>query len=285
MRKQVLFSVLIFLIVISILGFALSPTGFAISQTQIDQNYLEDLRLKAEVECLQNSQCSEGFECVANECVDKKEIDVCQNMGLSLSARRLEIGDSINSVVGVIVEGDLPYLLPHGKIVKIENDEAVIYLYEQMIWIGDNKVKEKDGDFILDTEEFVYKYSLVFSKNVDFSSKNIQGQVLRILGEEYIIGSGSDNSAIELISNDKTIKLEDGKKVKTGFLKSAEETLVNIIKNEKGIAKFDIIFSLEEENKNIKTAENYINPFFDSIKFDFNSVNEGFVDAHVGGNC
>ena len=83
MRKQLLFSVLVLLIVISMLGFSLTQTGFVISQEQIDQDYLEDLRLKAEVECLQNSQCSEGFECVANECIDKGKIDVCQNMGLS----------------------------------------------------------------------------------------------------------------------------------------------------------------------------------------------------------
>ena len=110
MKKGVLSGVLLAVAVVVILTVLFFPkTGFAVKP--IDATHLEELRLKAEVGCLQNSQCSEGSECVNNVCVNKNEIDICKEVSLSTTVKRLQTGDSINSAKKTLSESDLHYLI------------------------------------------------------------------------------------------------------------------------------------------------------------------------------
>jgi len=264
-------------------------TGFSIHQST-DEEYLENLRLKTKVGCLQNSQCSDGFECVENECVDKDDIDVCKKVKLSSGARKLEVGDSINSIKSVFTDGRLPYLLSDGEIVEIVDNELIEYFYVQAIFIGDNKIKKENENYVIDSEGDIFTYKLIFSRGVDFSSENIQGQVLRILGEEYVIDSKSDNSKIILVLDNKKIKLEDGKKakIKKGlFFNDLEGNFVKITKGEEEkVIMFEIGFNIEDKDeKNLKIKESYNEAVFDDIEFSFDNMNYGFADVKVGGRC
>jgi hypothetical protein len=274
MKKGVMIIILLVLITALALGFILPKTGFIISQNDIiDKNYLESLRVNVDVECLQNSQCSEDYECVANSCIDKKEINLCVERSLSLPVRRLEVGEPINSEVEAITKDTLPFLLPDGELVKIVDDKAIEYFYKQAIFVGANKIEKENEDYFIKEEnnEPLYTYKLYFSNGVDFSDKNIQGQTLRILGKEYIIGSKSTNSEVYLVSDGNILKLENSKDVK-------------ITTDEKGdIDKIEILYFLQNE---MKISESNIDSMFNSIKLSFNSVDKnGFVDATIGGNC
>jgi len=112
-RKRVLMVIVVCLTIISLSFVVFSQTtitGFSVHQPT-DGEYLENLRLKTKVGCLQNSQCSDGFECVENECVDRGDIDICKKVKLSSPTRKLKYGDSINSIKEVLTDWDLPYLL------------------------------------------------------------------------------------------------------------------------------------------------------------------------------
>lgn len=292
-NNALLRNVLIVLLSLIVLSFILSKTGFAIYQASaISEEYLETLRLKANVECLQNSQCLEGYECMNTKCVNIDSVNLCPDTSLSTSATPLKVGDSINSGKRVLSYSDLPYLLADGRIVEIVNNETIEYLYSPAILIKDSKIEKENGNYVIkqksNSEVLVYRFS--FSKNVDFSSKSMKGQALRILGKEYVIGDDSTNSAIYLIADKEKIELESGGNVRIGtFSKAVEGTSVNMLKDERGIAMFEIIFKMQGNINNNKysigTGEKYIDPVFNTVKLSFNNVNNEFADIRIGGNC
>ncbi len=142
MKRGILFLGMLVLVIVSIIFIILPKINLTGFTTQsIDASQLEELRLKAEVECLQNSQCPEGFGCVGNVCVDEKEIDVCQDFKLYSGGTRLGVGQPINSVKEVLTDGQLPYLLSDGEIVEDVNGKLIEYFYIQVILIGENKIE------------------------------------------------------------------------------------------------------------------------------------------------
>jgi len=293
MKKRLLIGVLTSTIVLIILILVILPkstiTGFSIYQNTVNEEFLDTLKIKAGVECLKNSQCSEGYGCVDNKCVEESKIDVCKRIKLSGGARKLKQGDSMNSIKSVFTDGQLPYLLSDGEIVEIVDDKLIEHFYIQAIFIGDNTIEKENDNYVINNSAGnVFTYKLIFSKGVDFSSKNIQGQVLRILGKEYVIDSKSDNSEIILVSDNKKLKLEDGKKtkVKRGlFFSEVKGNFVKINKGEGGkVIGFEIGFDMDE--KKLKVKESYKESVFEGVKISFDDVNDyGFADVKVGGRC
>ena len=205
MNKNLFFSAIFIILTLSFV-LSYSFTGFSVLQeASIGESYLEELRLNAEVECLQNSQCSENQECVDNECLSEGEINFCESENLYSEVRKLGSGDSINSVKRIFTDKQLPYLLSDGELVKISDEKTIEYFYIQMIKIGENKIEDS---FIL-SDEPLYTYKIVFSKSVNFSDKDFYGQVLRILGKEYLIEGNSNQSKIYLDFGEEEIVLDD----------------------------------------------------------------------------
>src|SRR3989344_332992 len=280
--------ILLILVVISALSFVLSQNSSVVYQGSIiNEDYLESLRLEANVECLQNSQCSEGYECVANKCLETKKINNCKDMGLSTPTRRLKEGDFLNAYKRVVTSSQLQDLLANGELVEVVDNQLIEHFYTQVILIGETKIEKENSDYLIKTNsnEPIYILRITFSKSVDFSSRNIQGQVLRILGKEYVIGTDSTNSVISLISNTEEIKLEKLENVKMNS-NSLSGTIANIEKDSNGeVAVFEIAFNMPD-NSNIKVGENAADRVFDAIKLSFNSVDaNGFADARIGGKC
>lgn len=270
MKKERLIRVLTVLVLIGILSFVAFPkTGFVISQT-INANQLENLKLNAQVECLQNSQCSENQECIENRCINKNEIDICKNIGFSTYSRSLKNGDSINSIKSVLTKADLPYLLSNGKLAEIIDRKLIEYFYSPVLIIGDNKIEKESQDYMIENSEPVYTYKLTFSNPVDFSNKNLHGQIIKIFGEEYVIDKNSKNSNIELVSKKKNIVLKNSENIKI-----TEDENGNII---------SIEIEFNSPNK-IKIKENYSESLFNKIKLSFDKADSEFVDIKIGGNC
>lgn len=271
-RKKTLILALIILGLVAFLALVILPkTGFAISRDEtIDVNYLNKLKQNAGVECLQNSQCADDFECISNSCVDKKKINPCQSVNLYTPTRKIKYGDSINSVKEVLTKDQLPYLLSDSELVEIIDDKIIEYFYSSIILIGDNKVEKENNEYIIKNNAPVYTYKLTFSKPVDFSNKNIHGQTLRLFGEEYVISEESDNPEIKLISNKKTIILED--RGNTG-----------IYRDEKGnVVRVEILFNSLE---NIRADNSFSDSTFNSVKLSFQQTDDSFADVKFGGVC
>lgn len=98
-KKRELLVLFSLLFVTVILAFLFIQFGYAIengSEKVIDATYLESLRSEVGVECLQNSQCSENYECIKNQCISKDSLDLCRTMSLSTSYNKLRVGDRIN---------------------------------------------------------------------------------------------------------------------------------------------------------------------------------------------
>ena len=272
--------ILVVTFIVAILAFFVLPkTGFTVLQSDVlTESDLENLRQQAKVECLQNSQCSQGYECVDNFCIEKNKIDLCQSVKLSTGAQPLEVGKPINSAKRVLTRSDLPYLLSDGELVKIEGENITKYFYSPVIIIGENVIDHDNGvnEIRIKENTPIYKYKMFFSNYIDFSDKDFHGQSLRILGKEYIIGSNSNNEEVELISTEKTVNLKD-------------ENNLRLIKNNEGkVESFEVYFNPQAVSvSGIKEGENFsVNTNFNPIDLKFNAVDSrGFADISIGGNC
>jgi hypothetical protein len=248
----------------------LPKNGFVAQST--DKISLETLRASAAVECLQNSQCSGSSECMDTQCVKETDINQCQTINLNTPTRQIKVGDSINSIKEVLTKADLPFLLSGGEFVKIVNGKTMEYFYNSVILIGDNKIEQESDKYVIQNDTPIYTYRLTFSNGVDFSDKDIQGQTIRILGQEYIINSNSDNSNIYLVSNKTNIQLQN-------------KNNINIIKDENGnVIRIEIAFVSQAP---VDAAQTNTDSVFNSAKLSFNSVdaNAGFASIQVGGVC
>ncbi len=287
-NKKYLILIVSILLIICILFILLFYNNFMTGNV-IKKDYLKTLKLQSNIECLQNSQCSEGYECISNNCIKSAEMNNCQNIQLSTSTNKLKSGMPINSYKKVITNSELPNLLTNGKIIEIIDDKLTEYFYTQVILIGNNKIEKENLNYLIKTNsnEPLYTLRIAFSKGIDFSDREIQGQVLRILGKEYTIGYDSTNSLIYLISEDKTIKLEEGRSIKIGLLSSeAKDSLVKINKDiNSEVNSIDVSFDLSDVG-DIKTGEDYVNSVFNNLDFSFYSVDANeFADVRIGGDC
>jgi len=266
-RKVAIFLSLIF---VGILIFMIFPkTGF-VTQS-ISGTYLENLREKAGVECLQNSQCPNNTECIDNVCINKKEVNLCKSISLSSPTRQIKVGDSTNSIKEILTKTDLFSLLSGGELVEIISGKTIEYFYSSSIILGDNNIEQdNNGVLTIQNNEPLYTYKLIFSTGVDFSNKNIQGQALKILGNEYIIGPNSKNSAIELIFDKKTITLQEKNNIKITIDKTGNVIMIEI--------------SISSQDK-IKNGESNTDSIFNFSKLSFNSADNNFANIEVGGNC
>jgi len=274
MRVRVILVSFLVLVCIGVFSFVISGVG-SYQVEDVDVEYLEGLRMRAGVECLVDSQCGEGFGCVDNVCVWEGEIDICEKVNLSLSTEKLIVGSSIGSAKKTINKINLPALLSDGKIVEVVDGEVVEYFYKQFVLMGNNEIMENENGRFIDNSGEIYRYELIFSSGVDFSSDRIRGQVLEILGREYVIGKDSDNFAIYLGSENKAFRFEEG--VRASLFSKVDGVRVDIIRDVSGnVIKIEIGFDAGDD---LSFGEDYVNPVFDLFEISFDD------DVSVGGSC
>jgi hypothetical protein len=268
MKRGVSIVLLSLVLVSALILFIFPKTGFVTAL--VDSYNLESLKLKANVECLQDSQCASDSECLNTACVNKKEIDVCKEVSLSTTARSLKVGDSINYAKMSLSQSDLPDLLTDGKLVEIIDGKLIEHLYSPSILLSSSKIEKENEVYSIKNNYPIYTYKLIFSKAVNFSSENIIGQSLRILGKEYLIGSNSDNSNIELILNKSSIQLFNKENTKITQDENGNVILIEVLS-----------YPLQD----LKTNDNFVDPTFNSMKLSFNSADDNYADIQFGGNC
>jgi hypothetical protein len=139
------------------------------------------------------------------------------------SARRIYYGDSLNAAKTSVGSSEMPTVLADGKVVDLSGVE---YKYTQTIILGDTvNVYGTSGGDIKDPTLYLdvgttasdplYNYTLSFTKNLNVSdSVNVQGQKIKILGVDYVIGASSTNSTLYLYGAGQTVSMNGGESKK-----------------------------------------------------------------------
>ncbi len=148
------------------------------------------------------------------------------SVNLATSARKLYYGDTLNVARTAISNSDLPNVLTDNKFTDLSGTQ---YSYTQTIVPGPATITfgTSGGDLsdpvlYIDggnsgalTAGWLYNYTLTFSKNVNVSdSVNVQGQKIKMLGVDYVIGSGSTNSTLYLYGSGETVVVKGGEESK-----------------------------------------------------------------------
>lgn len=270
MKKRIKISFIVFIFSFIFLVFLLMPNVIVQS---LSPGSLETLRSKAGVECLENSQCSFGEECVDNFCFEKEEIDSCKKVDLSTSVKKLESGMKLNSAKMVLTRRDLPFLLADGEIDELVDGEIVKYFYTPSIILGENIISNETGNSMITSSELpLFVYRITFSNPIDFSSEDIQGQAIRILGEEYKINSESKNSKVGFELSNNYI-----------FVEESKENNIKISKDKEGkVLSIDMPFYLTED---MKKGDSVSDSYFNSIELSIREADENYIELEVGKKC
>ncbi len=140
------------------------------------------------------------------------------NLG-SKGSRKIYYGDAINAPVASLSSNELPSVLGDAKVVDLKGTE---YSYTQTIKpgatvsvFGTSGGDIKDPVLYLDAGTVatapLYNYTLSFTKNLNVTdTTNVQGQKIKILGVEYVIGASSTATALYLYGAGQTVTVAGG---------------------------------------------------------------------------
>ncbi len=153
--------------------------------------------------------------------------------GIDSSARKIYYGNGLNAAKSALSASEMPTVLADGKVISLTGTE---YAYTQSIVLGDTAVTYgtsggdlSDPTLYIDAgttaTDPIYNYTLTFNKNINVTdSTNIQGQKIKILGVDYVIGASSTGTALYLYGAGETVKLTGGE-TKTVTIASKEHII------------------------------------------------------------
>lgn len=156
------------------------------------------------------------------------------SVNLATSSRKIYYGDSINAALPSLSSTNLPTVLADGTFKDIYGNS---YPYTQTILpgatvstFGTSGGDLKDPVLYLDAGTTpstapLYNYTLSFTKNLNVTdSTGVQGRSIKILGVDYVIGSGSTNTTLYLQGAGETVKVTGGES-KTVTIGGLEHTV------------------------------------------------------------
>jgi hypothetical protein len=138
---------------------------------------------------------------------------------LSTSARKLYYGDAINAPISSLSYTELGVTLADETFTDLG---GTTYDYTQTITLGNTvSVFGTSGGDLDDPALYLdvgtaatdplYNYTLSFNKNLNVSdSTNVQGQKIKILGVDYVIGASSTNATLYLYGSGETLIVAGG---------------------------------------------------------------------------
>jgi len=156
------------------------------------------------------------------------------SVNLGTSSRRLYYSDSVNAARSSLSSSELPNVLADGNFVDLSGTQ---YKYTQSINLGDTVTTFgtsggdlKDPVLYLDigttSSDPLFNYTLSFNKNLNVSdSTNVQGQKLKILGVDYVIGANSNNQTLYLYGAGQSVVMNGGDAPKTITIGSDTHTV------------------------------------------------------------
>ncbi|MEK6885972.1 MAG: hypothetical protein AABX17_03335 [Nanoarchaeota archaeon] len=153
--------------------------------------------------------------------------------GIDSSARKIYYGDAINAAKTSLSSSEMPTVLADGKVVSLTGTE---YAYTQSIVLGStvSQLGTSGGDLNdpalylnvgTDATAPLYNYTLSFNKNINTTdATNVQGQKIKVLGVDYVIGASSTGTTLYLYGAGETVKLTGGE-TKTVTIASKEHVI------------------------------------------------------------
>jgi hypothetical protein len=155
------------------------------------------------------------------------------SVNMATSSRKLYYADAMNAARSSLSSTEMPNVLADGKVTDLKGTE---YKYTQSIIPGTSVTAfDKSGGDLTDPQLYInvgtsasaplYNYTLSFTKNINVSDDvNVQGQKIKILGIDYIIGTSSTNSTLYLYGSGETVSLAGGES-KTVTIAGTEHTV------------------------------------------------------------
>jgi len=147
-----------------------------------------------------------------------------ESVNLATSSTKLYYNSTLNAARASLTKAELPTLLADGEVV---DDSGTTYKYTQSIALGGKKIEygTSGGDLedpaliievgaptsVADNDaNRLYQYSLSFSKEINVSNSDVQGNEIEILGKKYVIGAGSTSSTLYLYGSGVSKTLSEG---------------------------------------------------------------------------
>lgn len=146
-------------------------------------------------------------------------------VNLATSNTKIYMGSMINTARKVITKSELPNILSKGI---FTDDAGTDYSYTQHLTLNGLDVEfSRSGNLDEPTVHVdvgagtrmndktpLYNYSISFSKAVDFSNdEDVQGQTINIMGQDFIIGSGSTEEIVYLHGEGKAVSIKEGENI------------------------------------------------------------------------
>ena len=183
---------------------------------------------------------------------------------LSSSTRKLYYGDNINSAITSLTYTELPTLLASGTVTDLS---GTAYGYTQTVKVGNAAITygTSGGDLadpvlLIDAGNNgalspgqLYNYTLSFTKSINVSdATNVQGQKVKIMGIDYVIGANSNTAVLYLYGSGSSVTLTGGtgnQSVNVGGTNHAVELVTTTTSN--------AIIRVDGVSKTVVSGSNY----------------------------
>src|SRR3989338_2970268 len=140
-------------------------------------------------------------------------------VNLATSTRKVYYNDYLNAAKTSLTDSELPTVLADGTFIDLSGTQ---YDYSQSVKVGGvaQATFGTSGGDLNDPALIVqigtnagdlYNYTLSFNKNVNVSdATNVQGQKIKVLGVEYVIGASSTNTTLYLYGAGQSLTIAGG---------------------------------------------------------------------------
>jgi hypothetical protein len=216
-------------------------------------------------------------------------ISVSGGADLSTANTKLYLGDAINTAKQTVTKADLPTTLASGV---FSDDTGTNYNYDQYIVVGSRTVTfGNSGSDIEDPTLYInagtaygspiYTTRVVFTKPLNVSSSDVQGNVITMFGNEYTIGSGSTTSALILYGSSNAQTISEGESVTINV--GGTDHTVSVI----GVSATTIaVISVDGVSKEVHQGSSYtisgVTVYIDSVFFFTKETQVSQVKLSVG---
>ncbi len=131
------------------------------------------------------------------------------------SGTKLYINDTLSTVKSVVTKSDLPIVLKSGSFsgnVDASYTQTIeLGFNPQIIYAGKQPTSDLDPQFLVSTSttaaNYIYNASLTFSKAVNLTHADSEGQDITMFGQKFTIASATDETQLVLLKTAEKVSL------------------------------------------------------------------------------
>jgi len=254
---------------VAVSGSALSSPWIVVGTpaTAANDGYAKDVVGAADI-----AAAVAGYATTTVAVAGESTISVANGADLSTPNTKLYLGDAINTARQTLTKANLPTTLASGV---FTDDAGTNYNYDLYIAVGSKTITfGTSGSDIDDPTLYVdagtdssaplYTSSVVFSKPLNVSDSDVQGNVIKLFGNEYTIGSGSTNSALILYGSSNAQTISEGASVTVNV--GGTDHTISVI----GVSSTTIgVVSVDGVSKEVHSGSSYtingVSVYIDSV--------------------